>query len=198
MKIVLSSLYRKAPASLKSSCSSVSLAKQLLCQQATGVEQKVPFKSQNHLHQGRYRTYLLTMASHFPKSSSLLPITTVSEVMDGQRADWLEMTTAVILGARVPDHQQQHMGTWKCWLLGPTPGAKTVETVDGAPWCFSQAVYVNLLNTQIQKAEIFCEIDPMRNICGSSLTSTFPKHDCPARVGNTEIPKHPDNKMTTY
>lgn len=174
MKIALSSLCKKAPASLRSSCSSVSLAKQPFCQQATGVEQKVPLKSQNHFHQGRYRTYLLTMASHFPKSSSLPPITTVSEIMDGRRADWLEMTTAVILGARVPDHQQPHMGTWECWLLGPTPGAMAVETVDGAPWCFSQAVYVNLLNTQIQKAGILCETDPMRNICGSSLTSTPP------------------------
>lgn len=71
----------------------------------------MPNKSQSRLHQGRYRTYLLTMASHFPKSSSLPPVTTVSEIMDGQRADWLEMTTAVILGARIPDYQQPYMGT---------------------------------------------------------------------------------------
>lgn len=136
MKTALFSLCRKAPASLRTFCSSVSSAKQLLCQQATGAEQKVPSKSQSRLPQGRYRTYLLTMASHFPKSSSLPPITTVSEIMDGQRADCLEMTTAVILGARVPDHQQPYMGTWKCWLLGPTPGAMAVDTVDGAP-CIS-------------------------------------------------------------
>lgn len=157
----------------------------------------MPIKSQNHLHQGRYRTYLLTMASHFPKSSSLPPITTVSEIMDGQsrlaRND--HSCNSGREDSRPPAAIHGHL---EMLALRLHPRSHGRGNCRWSSMYFSQAMYANLLNTQIQKAGILCETDPMRNICGSSLTSTPPKHDCPARIRNTEIPKHPDNKMTMY
>lgn len=61
-----------------------------------------------------------------------------------------------------------------------------VETVDGAQWCFSQAIYVNLLDIQIQKH------------LWIKLNLNLQKPDCPAKVENTVIPKYPDNKMNMY